>query len=148
MLKRHSVSVQLLSRVQLFVTPWTAARQASLSITNSRSLLKLISIESVMPSNHLILCHPLLQNDIESESEVAQSCPALCDPIDCSVPGFSVHGIFQAIVLEWIAISFSRDLPNSGLEPGLPHCRQTLYHLSHQGSPQINSPSPLKVCCS
>ena len=44
----------------LFVTPWTAARQASLSITNSRSLLKLISIESLMPSNHLILCHPLL----------------------------------------------------------------------------------------
>ena len=53
-------SVQLLSRVQLFAIPWTAARQASLSITNSRSLLKLVSIESVMPSNHLILCHPLL----------------------------------------------------------------------------------------
>ena len=53
-------SVQLLSRVQLFVTPWTAARQASLSITNSRSLLKLMSIESVMASNHLILCPPLL----------------------------------------------------------------------------------------
>ena len=43
-----------------------------------------------------------------SESEVAQSCPTLCDPIDCSLPGPSVHGIFQAIVLEWIAISFSR----------------------------------------
>ena len=56
----HSCSVQSLSRVRLFVTPWTAARQASLSITNSRSLLKLMSIESVMPSNHLILCHPLL----------------------------------------------------------------------------------------
>ena len=54
------VSVQLLSRVRLFVTPWTAARQASLSITNSQSLLKLMSIESVMPSNHLILCRPLL----------------------------------------------------------------------------------------
>ena len=53
-------SVQLLSRVGLFVTPWIAARQASLSITNSRSLLELMSIESVMPSNHLILCHPLL----------------------------------------------------------------------------------------
>ena len=53
-------SDQSLSRVQLFVTPRTAARQASLSITNSRSLLKLMSIESVMPSNHLILCHPLL----------------------------------------------------------------------------------------
>ena len=53
-------SVQSLSRVQLFVTPWTAARQASLSVTNSRSSLSLMSIESVMPSNYLILCHPLL----------------------------------------------------------------------------------------
>ena len=53
-------SVQLLSRVQLFVTPWIAARQASLSITNSWSSLRLTSIESVMPSSHLILCRPLL----------------------------------------------------------------------------------------
>ena len=53
-------SVQLLSRVWHFVTPLTTAHQASLSITNSQSLLKLMSIESVMPSNHLILCHPLL----------------------------------------------------------------------------------------
>ena len=53
-------SVQLLSHVRLFVTPWTPARQASLSITNSQSLLKLMSIESVMPSNYLILCWPLL----------------------------------------------------------------------------------------
>ena len=50
----------LFSPVRLFVTPWTAAQQVSLSITNSQSLLKLISIESVTPSNHLILCHPLL----------------------------------------------------------------------------------------
>ena len=54
------ISVQLLSHVWLFVTPWTAACQASLSITNSWSLPKLMSVESVMPSNHLILCHPLL----------------------------------------------------------------------------------------
>ena len=53
-------SVQLLSNVQLTVTPWTAARQASLSITNSQILLKLMSLELVMPPNHLILCHPLL----------------------------------------------------------------------------------------
>ena len=53
-------SVRLLSFVLLFVTPWTIARQASLSITNSQSLPKLMSIELVMPSNHLILCHPLL----------------------------------------------------------------------------------------
>ena len=54
-------SVQSLSCVQLFAIPWTAAHQASLSITNSRSLLKLKAIESVMPSSHLILCHPLLR---------------------------------------------------------------------------------------
>ena len=53
-------SVQSFSHVRLFVTPWTAARQASLSITTSQNLLKLMSIESVMPSNHLILCRPLL----------------------------------------------------------------------------------------
>ena len=53
-------SVQSLSHVRLFATPWTAAQQASLSITNSRRLPRLMSIESVMPSNHLIFCHPLL----------------------------------------------------------------------------------------
>ena len=60
--KPHSLfrSVQSLSCVRLFATPWTAARQASLSVTYSRSLLKLMSIESVLPSNHLILCCPLL----------------------------------------------------------------------------------------
>ena len=57
---QDSQSVQSLSRVWLFETPWTAARQASLSITNSWSLLKFMSIEPVMPCNHLILCHPLL----------------------------------------------------------------------------------------
>ena len=55
-----SIVVQLLSHVQLFVTPLTAASQASLSFTISQSFLKLTSIESMMPSNHLILCHPLL----------------------------------------------------------------------------------------
>ena len=57
---KFSLSVQSLSHVRLFATPWTAARPASLSITNSQSLLKLMSIESVMPSHRLILCHPLL----------------------------------------------------------------------------------------
>ena len=66
-------SVQSLSRVWLFATPWIAARQASLSITNSRSSLRLMSIESVMPSSHLILCRPLL----------------LLPPIPPSIRGFS-----------------------------------------------------------
>ena len=56
----HFISVQLLSRVRLFVTPWIEAHQTSLSITNSLSLLKFMSIELVMPCNHLILCCPLL----------------------------------------------------------------------------------------
>ena len=62
-------SVQSLSRAQLFVTLWTAARQASLSITNFRSLLKLIFIESVLPSNHLILWHLLLSESAGFEGQ-------------------------------------------------------------------------------
>ena len=54
------------------------------------------------------------------ESEVAQLCPTLCDPVDCSPPGSSIHGILQARVLEWAAISFSRDLPDPGIEPRSP----------------------------
>ena len=91
-----------LSRVQLFATPWTAARQASLSITDSQSLLKLMSIESVMPSNRLILCRPLLLPPsvfpgISSFqfSSVTQSCPILCDPMNHSMPGLPVSESFQ-----------------------------------------------------
>ena len=72
-------SVQSLSHVRLFATPWIAARQASLSITNSRSSLQLTSIESVMPSSHLILCHPLL----------------LLPPIPPSIRVFSNESILQ-----------------------------------------------------
>ena len=72
-------SVQSLSHVQLFATPWTAARQASLSITNSWSLPKPMSIESVMPSNHLILCRPLLLlPSIFSSIRVFSNEPVLC----------------------------------------------------------------------
>ena len=184
--------VLLLSHVRLFSTPWTTARQAFLSIASSQSSLKLMSIESVMPSHQLILCHPLLvppsifpsigvfsnelvlcirwpkywsfsfsispsneysglisfsmdwldlltvRETLESllqyhsskasilqwsaffivqlshpyivskVSKVAQSCPTLCDPMDYILPGSSVRGIFQAKVLEWVAISFSK----------------------------------------
>ena len=62
----------------------------------------------------------ILRKGKESESEVAQLCLTLCDPMDCSLPGSSVHGIFQAIVLEWIAISFSKGFPDSGIEPRSP----------------------------
>ena len=71
-------SVQLLSRVQLFVTQWTAVGQASLSIANSRSLLKLMSIGSVMPSNHLIFCYPLLLPSIYPSIRVFSNESVLC----------------------------------------------------------------------
>ena len=71
-------SVQSLSHVQLFATPWTAACQASISITNHWSLLKLISIESVMPSNHLILCCPLLPPSIFPNIRVISNESVLC----------------------------------------------------------------------
>ena len=79
------------------MTPWTVAHQASLSMTNYWSLLKLISIVSVMPSNHLILCRPLLfPPSIFPWSSVqfilvTQSCLTLCNPMDCSTPGFPIH---------------------------------------------------------
>ena len=62
-------------------------------------------LESMMPSSHLILCCPLYVAAGAAKS--LQSCPTLCDPMDCSLPGFSVHGILQARTLEWVAISFS-----------------------------------------
>ena len=66
---------------------------------------------------------------------VAQSCPTLCDPIDCSLPGSSVHGILQARILEWVAIAFSREIYQTrGLNLGLLCGRQILSSLSHQGS--------------
>ena len=114
--------VQSLSRARLFATPWAAARQAPLSFIISRDSLKLMS------------------SDDEMRSGGAQSCLTPFNLMDCSLPGSSVHGNFQARVLEWVAISFSRGssppAPTPGSNPGLPHCRQTLHPLSHQGSPR------------
>ena len=62
----------------------------------------------------------VLELSCESESEVAQSCLTLCDPMDCSPPGSSIYGIFQTRILEWIATLFSGDLPNPGIESGSP----------------------------
>ena len=95
-----SHSVQSLSRVRLFVTPWTAARQAALSITNSWSLPKLISVELVMPSSHLILCRPLL-----------------LPSIFCSIRVFSNE---SALCIRWPKYwSFSFNISPSGEHPGL-----------------------------
>ena len=94
-------SVQSLSRVRLFATPWIAARQASLSITNSRSSLKLKSIKLVMPSSHLILCHPLL----------------LLPPIPPSIGVFSNE---STLCMRWPKYwSFSFSISPSNEHPGL-----------------------------
>jgi len=94
-------SVKSLSRVQLFATPWIAARQASLSITNSQSSLRLTSIESVMPSSHLILCHPLF----------------LLPPIPPSIRVFSNE---SALRMRWPKYwSFSFSISPSKEIPGL-----------------------------
>ena len=89
--------------------------------TNMCDLFELCKINNLT----LIVC-PFLKI-------VAQSCLTLCDPMDYSLPGSSDHGIFQARILEWVAISFS-SFPTQGLNLGLPRCRQMLYPLSHQGS--------------
>ena len=155
-------SVQSLSRVQLFVTPWIAARQASLSITNSRSLLKLMSIESVMPSSHLILCHPF--------SSCPQSLPASGSSLMSQLftwGGQSIGVSAAAWVLpmntqDWSlgwcptlcdpmdygnspgqdtrmgSLSLLQGIfPTQGSNPGLSHCRRILHQLSHKGSPRI-----------
>ena len=94
-------SIQSLSRVWLFVTPWIAAQQASLSITNSRSLLKLMPIESVMPSSHLILCRPLL----------------LLTPIPASIRVFSNESTLRLRSPKYW--SFSLSISHSNEHPGL-----------------------------
>ena len=89
------MKVKSLSSVRPSATPWTAAHQASPSLGFSRQ-------------EHRTGLHFLLECvKVKRESEVAQSCPTLSDPVDCSLPGSSVHGIFQAEVLEWGAIAFS-----------------------------------------
>ena len=91
---------------------------------------------------------PLLKGSTEVKVKVfvAQSCPSLCNIMDCSPPGSSVHGILQAIILEWVATSFPGNLPNSGIEPASSALRWILYHLSHEGSHQSPEapPAPYK----
>ena len=103
MLSKAEFSILLLllllsrfSRVQLCVTPWTAGYQ-------------LLRPWDSPDKNTGVGCHFLLQcMKVESESEVTQSCLTLSDPMDCSLPGSSIYGIFQATVLEWGAIAFSK----------------------------------------
>ena len=109
------LKVMSLSRIQLFAAPWTVAHQAPPSLGFSRQ-----EHWSGLPFN-------LQCMKVKSESEVSQSCPTLCDPMDCSPPGFSVHGILQARVLEWGCHCLLQGIfPTQGSNPGLPHWRQML----------------------
>ena len=96
-------------------------------------------------------CHFLLQcMKVKSESDVAQSCPTLCDPMDCSPPGSSVHGIFQARVLEWGAIAFSEETPEGHLNSFT--CRNQSQVCTHWPCREIlswaqNFPSSLPEIC-
>ena len=70
--------------------------------------------------------------DLSELSVLSPWCPILCDPMDCSPPGFSIHEILQARILEWVAIPFPQGIfPTQGLNPGLPYCGH-YYHLNHQ----------------
>ena len=118
-------SVQSLSHVQLFVTPWTPAHHASLSITNSWSLLKLMFMESVMPSNHLILCHPLL----------------LLPSIFPSIRVFSNKSAFSHQVAKVLSFSFSINPSNGYL--GLIFFRIDWFKFPcGPRNPQESSPTP------
>ena len=101
-------SVQSFSCVQLFVTPWTAPCQASLSITNSRSLFKLTSIESMMPSNHLILSHPLLLPPSVFPSIRVFSNESVCQSIEvsasASVLPTNIQDWFPLGLTSWISL--------------------------------------------
>ena len=127
-------SVQSLSRVPLFATPWITAHQASLSVTNSRSSLKLMSIKSVMPSNHLILCHPLLLlppippsiRVFSNESTLCMMpsnhlilfCPLLLLP--SIFPNIRVFSNESALRMRWPkSWSFSFNISPSNEHPGL-----------------------------
>ena len=105
-------SVQSLSCVRLFATAWAAARQASLSVTNSRSLLKLMSIKSVMPSNHLILCRPLLLPPsifpsirvFSSESALHIRWPE-CWSFRCSISPSSEYSGLISLRMDWFDLA-------------------------------------------
>ena len=132
--KNNIVVIQSLSHVQLFATPWTVAHQVSLS-TLSRSLLKLMSIESVMPFNHIHSV--IIPFKMKVKVLVPQSCPTL-----------QSHGLQPTRLLSpWDSPGNNTDVgshsvlqgifPTRGSNPGLPYCRQILYHLSHQTQIQI-----------
>ena len=83
-------------------------------------------------------------SSLKSESEVPQLCPTLCDPMDYSLPGSFIHGIFQQEYWSGLPFPPLGDLPDPGIEPCLPHCSQTLYRLSHHRGKYAIAISPVE----
>ena len=129
-------SVQLLSHVWFFVTPWTAAHQAFLSITNCWSLLKLMCIELVMPPNHLIICYPILLPPRLLFSR-GSSQPRDQTQVSCIEGRFFTSWATGKTKNNGVGrlSNFQRIFPTQESNQGLLHCRHILYQLSYQGSP-------------
>ena len=138
-------SVQSLSRVWLFATPWISARQASLSITNSRSSLSLTSIESVMPSSHLILCRPLLLlppispsiRVFSNESTLRQRWPKYWSFSFSFIPSKEIPGLIS-FRMDWLDLLCSpRDSQESSPTPHFKSINSSALSLLH--SPTLTS---------
>ena len=146
MLKCIISSVQSLSHVQHFATPWTAARQASLSITNSQSLLKFMSIESMMPSNHLILCRPLLllpsvfprSRVFSNESALRIRWPKYCS-FNFNISPSNEHPGLISFRMDWVDGSpcSPRDSQDSSPTPQFKSINSTVLSFLH--SPTLTS---------
>ena len=125
--------IELLSNIVNFVV----------SYNSSLGFLK----ENILPVYHASLCHKLRKQMLGFHYQVirlcsekvlvASLCLTLCDPMDCSLPGFSVHGILQARILECVAMALQGIFQTQGSNLVLPHCRQILHHLSHWGCPTM-----------
>ena len=97
-------------------------------LTRQRSLEATLWLKSLHATSTPATVKPLCVH----ECQATKSCPTLCDSMDCDPPGSSVHGILQARILGWIAMSPPEELPTQGSNPGFPHCRWILYRLSYQ----------------
>ena len=101
-----------------------------------KSFLQVTELRTILATEIFKSVGSSLMAGKKSESEVAQSYPTLCNPMDCSLPGSSIHGLFQARILEWVAISFSRGgLPNPGIEPRSPALQEDALPSEPPGKP-------------
>ena len=142
----NSSSPELRKHPQVIPAAWWSRTlgQGRATIKQSSKQTWSLPLPLWIPTYH---CAPQNYSTPVELFHTAQSCPTLCNPIDCGPPGFSVHGILQAKILKWVAILFSRRIfLTQGSNPGLLcllHCRQILYPLSYQGSPK---PLGISLC--